>query len=53
MTMDKDDLARVLCRVVGLYFVLTAIIGIGQLVLVLVTPMLGSANVQYEFSNLI
>ena len=42
--MDKDDLARVLCRIVGLYFVLTAILGAGQLVLMLVMPMASGAN---------
>ena len=53
MTMNKADLARVLCRVVGLYFGLSAIVGIGQVVLSFVAPMLGGASTSYTFAPFI
>lgn len=43
--MSKTDLAVVLCKLVGLYFMINAIHGMGQLVMVIGTPLLlGGAN---------
>ena len=43
--MSKTDLAVVLCRLVGLYFIVNAINGLGQSVSMFCTPLLfGSMN---------
>ena len=45
--MSKTDLAVVLCRFVGLYFIVNAISGLGQSVIMFCTPLLFGAMNQF------